>query len=106
MRGILSAKGATNDRKRNAGAGTLVRRFSISIDKRPPQTVQTNIEVPSIPVGKQTLCFFPDRLLVFDREGVGAVSYDALHNSVRTTRFIEDDSAPADTQVAGTRGSP
>jgi hypothetical protein len=67
----MSAKGATRDWKRHAGAGTLVQRKRITLTKTPPDAMRTNIDVPSIPVGRQVLCFFPDRLLVFDRIGGG-----------------------------------
>jgi hypothetical protein len=97
----MSAKGATRDRKRNAGASTLVQRKRVTLSKTPPNTVKTNIDVPSIPVGRQVLCFFPDRLLVFDRDGVGAVSYRDLNVGIRASRFIEDEGVPSDAEVVG-----
>jgi len=97
----LSARGATADRKRNAGATNLVRRSSIVIGKKPPTTLRTNIEVLSIPVGRQTLCFLPDRLLIFDSSGVGAIPYGELTTTLKTTRFIEEETAPSDAQVVG-----
>ena len=69
--------------------------------KELPGGVRTNVEVPTIPAGRQTLCLFPDRLLVFDKEGVGAVSYAALEVETAPTRFIESESVPSDATVVG-----
>jgi hypothetical protein len=49
--------------------------------------------------GNQTLYFFPDRLLVFDLRGVGAISYSELILSSTHCRFVESEGAPADAKV-------
>lgn len=67
----FAAAGATSDWKRNAGASTLVRRSAIRPHGQVPKWVRTNVAVPAIPVGRQTLHFFPDRVLVFDNNRVG-----------------------------------
>jgi hypothetical protein len=56
---------------------------------------------PSIPVGRQTLYFYPDKVLVFESGGVGAVSYPNLRLHVEQVRFIEDESLPHDAEVVG-----
>ena len=63
--------------------------------------VKTNVEVPTVSVGRQFLAFMPDRLLVFDPVGVGAVGYRDLNFEVRRTQFIEDASVPGDAKVVG-----
>jgi len=95
----VEAEGTVKDRKRNAGASSVIKRTSISLGKKSPSHVKTNVSVPTIPVGKQTLYFFPDKVLVFESNGVGAVSYQSLNISVNVTRFIEDGSVPRDTKV-------
>jgi hypothetical protein len=95
----IEAEGAVKDRKRNAGATSVIKRTSISLGIRNPPYVKTNVSVPSIPVGKQTLYFFPDKVLIFEPNGVGAVSYPNLRISVESTRFIEDGSVPRDAKV-------
>jgi hypothetical protein len=95
----VEAEGAVKDRKRNAGATSVIKRTSISLGLGNPPYVRTNVSVPSIPVGKQTLYFFPDKVLIFERNGVGAVSYLNLRISVESTRFIEDGSLPRDAKV-------
>jgi hypothetical protein len=77
----IDAQGSIADRKHNAGANMLLRRHAIRPQSRAPRRVRTNIEVPALPLGKQTLYFFPDRLLVFESATVGAVPYEALRVS-------------------------
>jgi hypothetical protein len=97
----FAAAGATSDWKRNAGASTLVRRSAIRPHAQPPRWVQTNIAVPALPVGRQTLYFFPDRVLVFDNNRVGAVNYEQLQIQVGQRQFIEEDPVPTDARVVG-----
>lgn len=97
----VEAEGAVSDRKRHAGASSVVRRKPTKPAKGEPPFVKTNLSLPSIPVGRQTLWFFPDRLLVFEPSGVGAVLYDQIKIERRQTRFIEDGTVPKDAQVVG-----
>ena len=97
--GHLAASGNVSDRKRNAGAGVIVRRHVVRPHKAAPKRVSTNVEVPAIPVGRQTLYFFPDRLLVVESAAVGAVSYKDLGVTTSATRFIESEGVPSDAQV-------
>jgi len=95
----LEAHGRVHDRKYHAGASHLVRRNRISLTYRNPPYVKTNVATPSIPVGRQILYFFPDKVLVFDPNGVGAVSYENLTIHIAASRFIEDGGVPADAKV-------
>ena len=95
----IEASGKVYDRKYHAGASDLVRRKSTFIRKSEPPYVKTNIETIAIGVGRQTLHFFPDRVLVYDANGVGAVGYPELRVDVSATRFIESDSVPRDAEV-------
>lgn len=95
----IEASGKVHDRKYHAGASSIVRRKSTSIRKEEPPYVKTNIETVAVGVGRQTLHFFPDRVLVYDTSGVGAVSYQDLRVEVVATRFIESESLPRDAQV-------
>lgn len=60
----VEASGAVYDPKYHAGASNLLRRKTTSISKSKPPFVKTNIETIAIKVGRQTLHFFPDRVLV------------------------------------------
>src|SRR5690606_37028008 len=87
------------DRKRHAGASRAISRNPIVIKTDDVPYVKTNISVPSIPVGKQTLFFFPDRILVFENDKVGAVSYANLEIEIESVRFIESGAVPKDAQI-------
>jgi hypothetical protein len=98
----VDASGSTSDWKRNAGVNSLERRsYNRPFFSRPPK-VQCNIDVPTLTAGRKSLYFFPDRLLVYDSGGVGAVSYGELHAQVTQTRFAEQESVPTDAQRVGT----
>lgn len=97
----VEAAGATGDWKRSGGATTTLRRKRVSLACSAPPDVATNIAVPRIPCGRQTVYLFPDRVLVFSPEGVGAVSYSDLSVVRGTTRFVEDGGVPGDTEVVG-----
>lgn len=95
----IEASGKVHDRKYHAGASDLVRRKSTSVRRAAPPYLKTNIETIAIGVGRQTLHFFPDRVLLYDTNGVGAISYSDLRVDVSATRFIESDSVPRDAEV-------
>ncbi len=98
----LQAQGKVLDRKYHAGASHLVTRRSIALTLKTPPYVRTNIATPSIPVGRQTLYFFPDKVLVFEANGVGAVTYENLRIDISATNFIEDGAVPKDSQIVST----
>ena len=95
----VSSHARVFDRKYHAGAGTVVERKLTRFVSTPPPFVQTNIQTIAVNVGTQTLHFFPDRVLIYDANGVGAVSYQGLQVLVSSTRFIEDGGVPRDATV-------
>lgn len=97
----IEAKGEVRDRKYHAGAGAVVKRKQAPLAKGAPPFVKTNVEAPLVPVGRQVLAFMPDRLLVFDTNAVGAVSYAALTLDVTESEFVEDEGVPRDAVVVG-----
>lgn len=97
----VSAKGETGDAKYHAGANELIRRTQVAVEFKTPPFVKTNIPTPSIPVGKQRLYFFPDRVLVFESKNVGAVSYENLDLRIDEIQFIETENVPRDSKVVG-----
>lgn len=99
----VSASGEVREqqRKYHAGAGTVVKRSPIDIGFSVPRYVRTNVKVPCVPVGKQKLYFFPDRVLLVERRKVGAVSYGNLSLDCANIRFIEEEAVPRDTRVVG-----
>jgi hypothetical protein len=99
----VDAAAQTDDWKRNAGANRLNQRTQCQVFSSCPPKVQCNITVPMLVAGNKRLYFFPDRVLVYDSGGVGAVSYADLHASAGQTRFVEDGPVPADAAMVGTR---
>ena len=97
----IGSQARVNDGKYHAGASSLIRRQAITIRTGQPPDVKCNVDAPLIPVGSQTLAFMPDRVLVFDPKGVGAVSYADIMAERSTTRFIESEAVPADAVVVG-----
>lgn len=95
----VETQGKVHDRKYHAGASSLIQRKTTFIRKAEPPYLKSNIETIAIGVGRQTLHFFPDRVLVYDSNGVGAVGYQDLSVSVKATRFIEDGASPRDAKV-------
>lgn len=98
----IEARGDVRDRKYHAGAGAVVKRKQLVLKTgQQPPLVKTNVEVPLIPVGKQTLAFMPDRLLVFEGAAVGAIGYRDLTMEQAENRFVEDETVAADATVVG-----
>jgi hypothetical protein len=95
----IEAKGAVRDRKYHAGASTILSRNQTFVKKMPPPYLKTNIETVAIGVGRQVLHFFPDRILIYDSKGVGAVAYRNLSIEIRDSRFIDDGPVPSDANV-------
>ena len=97
----VDAAGATSDWKRNAGVNSLERRSDSHPGFSRPPKVECNIDVPTLKARRRVLYFFPDRLLVYDSAGVGAVPYGELQAQMTHTRFVEDGTVPADAQQLG-----
>ena len=97
----IRAQGEVRDRKYHAGAGSVVNRSEVTVGKGQPPLIRANVEVPLIPVGAQILAFMPDRVLVFDTNGVGAVSYEDFRLTVSRTEFVENGRPPHDAVVVG-----
>lgn len=95
----VAATGRVLDSKYHAGASQLVQRNLTHVRTAEPPFVKTNVPVLSVGAGRQTLYFLPDRLLVFDGTGVGAVSYGTLDVSASRQRFIEEGGVPSDATV-------
>jgi hypothetical protein len=96
----VQAKGGTRNWKRHAGANTLVERQAIRPRLSQPHRVDC-LAVPTLPAGHQTLYLFPDRVLVYERTGVGAVAYHDMDVHAATVRFTEEGNVPGDAQVVG-----
>src|ERR1043166_5654108 len=95
----VEAEGRYSDTKYSAGAETSVRRRAVRLMASAPPYFKTNVPVLCIPVGRQRLYLLPDRILVFDSQGVGAVAYRDLEMRLTAIRFVETNGAPRDAVV-------
>jgi hypothetical protein len=88
-----------HERKRQAGASNLLKCRTIYLTNSSPKWIKTNIAVPHIPVGKQSLYFFPDKLLIQDGNRFGAIQYCDLKLMVTNSRFVETEGLTKDAKV-------
>lgn len=98
----LDASGQISDWKRNAGASSLVSKSEAQSLLGSPSKIVCNIAVPTLNSKRKALYFFPDRILLYDSSGVGAVSYSEIQATSTHTRFIEDGFGPSDSPQVGT----
>jgi hypothetical protein len=92
----------TNDYKRTGGAGKLIKRVgvrSVSGNQVPLPYFVTNVAIPCLKLSNLELYFLPERLLVRRGATFAAVFYRNLRVNGLTTRFIEDEAVPADSEV-------
>lgn len=87
------------DAKYNSGASSLVNRKDIIISNKVPKYIKTNVKIPCVPVGKQKLYFFPDKILIIEGKKIGALSYKNLEIDVTNGVFIEQEIEPSDGTV-------
>jgi hypothetical protein len=98
----IASAGRVLDKKYHAGANEIVNRKVTVVKKAPPPYVTTNVDVYSIGVGRQTMYFLPDRVLIYDYNGVGAVNYKDFVINVAEVGFVEEESIPHDSQIVAT----
>jgi hypothetical protein len=98
----IEATGTTGDKKYFAGASSIVKKSQIAIKHEVPPRIATNLETPCLPLGRQKMYFFPDKVLIFESRGVGAISYQSLKVDLSISHFVEQERVPSDTKVVGT----
>lgn len=97
----VAAETDVRDGKYHAGASQLVEGKPVAPKLGSPPGLKLNVDVPLLPVGRQTIAFLPDRLLVFDGVNVGAVGYPDLSVTLGSTQWIESGSPPTDGEIVG-----
>lgn len=85
--------------KRNAGAAHLVNRKAATLSYDLPRVLRSNVTPPTITLGGRTFYFFPEVVIVKHSGRFGAVGYDDLRIRCQISRFIEEQTPPADAQV-------
>jgi hypothetical protein len=95
----LDARAQVYDRKYHAGASELVQRKRINIGVSFPPRVRTNVDVVRFSLGGSSVYLFPERLIVYGSDGIGAIAYDQLRIDCQSQRFIEEGSVPTDATI-------
>ena len=93
---------SVHNSKYHAGAGQLIDRNDVSIKFKNPKFLNSNIDIPCMPAGKESLYFLPTTLLVAVDGVVGAVPYELLKFEASTVRFIEDSKPVSDANIVDT----
>lgn len=92
---------AEEGEKQQPVASAELLRTPIRPAMKSPPFVETNIAVPALPVGRQTLYFFPDRALIYDGKYVGAIRYPDLTVKEWPFTVLEDGPIAPDAEVVG-----
>lgn len=88
------------DRKYHAGATSVLNTDDTKLTKIPPPGVKTNVQPLTIPMSKNTVYLFPDRILILDAIGFGAANYRELQVNFAKSRFMTGDrAAPSDAAI-------
>lgn len=89
------------DTRYTGGAGQGVSLVAGSVTFGDMPGVSANVAIPQISSDTTTIAFCPDRVLLFQKSGVGAVEYKNLSLEVADTRFHEDGVVPRDATIVG-----
>jgi hypothetical protein len=93
-------KAAVLDRKYHAGASSVIDTEKIQLSKSAPPGLKTNILPMVTALGRKRLYFLPDRILMLDAVGFGAIDYEHLQLHLERSTFITGDvTAPPDAHV-------
>ncbi len=95
----VSAQARVHNQKYHAGADTVVKRTPINVVYKAPPGVKTNVLVPSVPVGKQTIYFLPERILIYQGRQVVGIGYENLTVAQQNQQFVESGIVPRDATV-------
>ena len=87
------------DTKYSAGASEGLKLVEGALYLGQAPGVVANVEVPILKAAKTLLAFYPDRVLAFQGNAVGSVSYQRLQAVSAGTRFIEHEAVPSDARV-------
>lgn len=95
----IDATANVYDSKYNAGSEHVINRSRIGIDERQPPLIKSNVSPLCLPLGHISLYFFPDRILVYGSNDIGAIGYEDFHIMYASSRFVEEGPVPSDAQV-------
>lgn len=85
---VQSSANNYNVKMSYGGASSTIKQKRIKIKYKTPPYMKTNVKSICIPIGKQRLYFFPDRILTYGKKKVGGLEYCNLNVSVYSDNFI------------------
>jgi hypothetical protein len=97
----IDTKGVIYDWKRHAGAAFEVKSGPAQFGYGTPRRIQTNVSIPFISGGMNTVYFFPDLLLVRQNRSIGGLDYRNVSVEFHDQRFHEPKRVPGDAVVVG-----
>lgn len=89
------------DKKYTSGASETIVRVDCKTSTKVPFPFKTSVNAGVFKSGKETLIFLPDKLFVIKKNKIGALNYSDIKTDKRTTRYIETESVPKDSEIVG-----
>jgi hypothetical protein len=97
----IDTKGIIYDWKRHAGAAFEINSGPAKFGYGTPRRIQTNVSIPFISGGINTVYFFPDLLVVRQNRSIGGLDYRNVSVEFHDQRFHEPKHVPGDAVVVG-----
>lgn len=92
----------TNENARySGGANSTSDRVPVNFEKKKAIYINSNVEYYSFEFQKKHFYFLPDRLLIENKLKVSSLRYSEVQLTFDTVDFVEEETAPSDTEVIG-----
>lgn len=100
---LRCVKGITTgvERRVHAGATELYDLHNISISKKIPKLIDTNIDCYYVKFPKEELYILPDKILLIANYKIAAINPKSLDIKYETTSFRETSKVPSDAKIVG-----
>ena len=85
--------------KRNAGVDNCIERIPITVSKKLPYYLKTNIPCFCLSIKKKKLYFLPNKVLVHDEEKTIGINFSELLFEFSDTTFVEQEAVAYDSEV-------
>ncbi len=85
----------------NVGADGCVQRLPISITKKLPSYLKTNIQCNCLIIKDKEFYFLPNKVLVHDKKKTMGLNFPELSFEFGETPFVEQQGAPSDSEIDG-----
>jgi hypothetical protein len=97
----IDIQGVIYDWKRHGGAAYEVKSGSAHFGYGTPKRIKTNVSVPYIAGGLNTVYFFPDLIVICQNKRVGGLDYRNVSIQFHNQAFQEQQGVPGDAVVIG-----